>query len=459
MENTEIKPKLAVTGYRGIWGKTLNEQIAFEYARSYARMIVSEPGSKKRVLVGRDTRPSGASIFGSVKEALEKENIEVVNAGIIPTPSILLLVKKLNLDGGVMITASHNPTEYNGIKFVVRGGRLNNEIEVEKIEMFRKDLTMEERIPTPGEIENGTIDNKVFRKIHIDAVMSNIDADLIRSKNFKVTLDSINGTGALIGTELLRELGCEVNLINGEQNGNFAHPPEPLPENLTQVAKATLESNSDIGFAQDPDADRLAVINERGEIISEEYTMTLAMKNILKKTPGPVVMTASSSKVNEDVAREYGQKVFKTKQGEANVLGKILEINAPIGGEGGGGMIYPKINTSRDSLAGMGLILELIAQENKKISEIVATFPKYYMKKDKIPVTDKVDLVYDKLKKSFNDAELSEIDGPRFDWPDSSWLGVRASNTEPIIRITIEAKTPERINTLFEQVRLTLNAK
>lgn len=456
----EIKPKLAVTGYRGIWGETLNEQIAFEYARSYARMIASLPLSgKKKVLVGRDTRPSGPVIFASVREALEKENIEVINAGIIPTPSILLLVKKLNLSGGVMVTASHNPLEYNGIKFIVSPGRLTNEGEVAAIEKFRKDLTLEERILSGEETKLENVDNKEFRKIHIDEIIKNIDADLIRSKKFKVTLDPVNGTGSIITPELLRELGCDVRVINEEQNGGFAHPPEPLPQNLGQIAQAVKENNSDIGFAQDPDADRLVVINEKGEVVSEEYPLVLAVKNVLASYPGDIVINMATSSMSEDVAHGFGRKVFRTKIGEGNVVEKIISVQAIIGGEGSSGAIYPKINMARDSLVGIGLILELLAREGKKISEIVESLPKYFMKKDKIPVTENVQILYEKLKKQFPDAKVNELDGVRFDWGDASWLSVRASITEPIVRIFGEAKTEGRINSLFEEIRLTLNAK
>ena len=458
--NVEIKPKLAVTGYRGIWGESLSEQISFEYARGYAKMIASLSRSgKKKVLIGRDARKSGIKIFGSVSRALEKENIEIVNAGIIPTPSVLLLVKKLNFDGGVMITASHNPPEYNGIKFIVSPGRLTNEEEVTTIEKFRKNLTAEEKTTSISKIKEKKIDNTEFRKIHIDEIIKNIDADMIRNKRFKVALDPINGAGSIIAKELLEELGCEVYEINEMQDGTFAHEPEPLPKNLGQIAETTLESKSDIGFALDPDADRLVAVSELGQVISEEHTLALVVKNVLSKEPGDIVINIASSRTSEDVARTYGHKTFKTKVGEANVLSKMLEIGAPVGGEGGGGAIYPKINTSRDGLVCMGLILELMAKENKKISEIVETLPRYVMRKEKIPVVEKADVLFEKLKKVFPEARLTEIDGVRFDWPDLSWLSVRASITEPIIRIFGEAKTEERINSLFQTAMLTLNQK
>ncbi|MEK7140437.1 MAG: phosphoglucosamine mutase [Patescibacteria group bacterium] len=456
-----LKPKLQVTGYRGIWGESLNEQIAFEYARSYAKMITSLPysGGVRKVIVGRDARQTGPKIFESVREALEKENIEVVNAGIIPTPSILLLVNRLNLSGGIMITASHNPPEYNGVKFVAPGGRLTNESEVITIEKFRNNLSEEEKIPSLSEIKDEKIDNKEFRKIHINEILQNIDANLIRSKKFKVALDPINSAGSIITQELLRELNCQVYVINEEQNGNFTHPPEPLPQNLNEIAEAVSQSGSDIGFAQDPDADRLIVVDEKGVVISEEYTLALAIRNVSEHNPDSVVINLSTSKMSEDIARQYGREVIRTKVGEGNIVEKLVNVKGAIGGEGNGGVIYPKINTARDSLVGVGLILELMARENKTIGDIVASFPKYYMKKDKISVTEDLNLLYAKLKNNFSEAKTVELDGVYFNWPDSSWLHVRSSMTEPIIRIFGEAKTKDRINSLFEEVRLTLDSK
>lgn len=452
-----IMPKLQVTGYRGIWGESLNEQIAFEYARAFAKFIRSKGG--KKVLVGRDARPSGPQIFGSVLEAFEKENIEVVNAGIIPTPSIMLLVKKLEFDGGVMITASHNPKEYNGIKFIVPGGRVTNAEEVLAVENFRTQLTAEDKVPSRKNIRVEQIDNAEFRKIHIEEIIKHVDVNLIKNKKFKVSLDVINGAGAVIAPELLEKLGCEVTLINKAQDGTFAHTPEPLAENLNQIMDATLKNKSDIGFALDPDADRLATVDENGKYITEEHTLVLIVKNVLAKDPGDIVINIASSRMNEDVAREHGRKTFRAKVGEANVVSKMLEVKAPIGGEGGGGGIYPKINTSRDGLVCMALILELLAREDKKISEIVANLPKYFMRKEKIPIHDNVQSIYDDLKKAFSDAEVNEIDGVRFDWPDLSWVGVRVSITEPIIRIIGEAKTSERLDAIFNAVKLTLKDK
>lgn len=464
----EIKPKLSVTGYRAIWGKDLNEQIAFEYALSFAKMIAGSPsvyndGRKiKKILIGRDARQSGPMIHASVQAALEKEDLEVTYAGILPTPSMLLLVKKLNFDGGVMITASHNPIEYNGVKFIVPGGRLTNAEETAVIQKNYNSLTEQEKVLNietlkildDTKTENQT-DNSVFRRVHIDEILKNIDVELIKSKHFRVALDPVNSGGSLITQELLKELGCTVHVINSEMTGLFAHRPEPLPENLGQIARATKESGSDIGFAQDPDADRLVVVNEHGVVISEEMTLVLAIKNVLSKESGDIVINLSTSRMGEDLAESMGRKVYRTKIGEANVVQKLLEAGAPIGGEGSSGAIYPRINTARDSLVGISLVLELLARENKTVSELADSLPKYFMKKENFRVSMDLVSIYAKLKEKFKDAKINELDGIKFDFEDKSWIHIRPSNTEPLVRVFGEAKTQDRIDTLFREAKLT----
>lgn len=461
----QIKPKLSVTGYRAIWGQDLNEQIAFEYVRAFAKFVKQNGG--KKVLIGRDARQAGPIIFASAKSAFLKEGIEVIYAGILPTPTMLLLVKKLNFDGGVMITASHNPAEYNGVKFIVPGGRLTNAQETSQIQSLYDALTDEDKILEKNLeiIDDNKVDNREFRKIHIDEILKNIDVEIIKNKHFKVALDPINSGGSIITQEMLKELGCTVHIINGEMTGDFAHRPEPLPENLGQIAQATKESNSDIGFAQDPDADRLVVVNEKGEVVSEEATLVLAIKNVLSKEKGDIVINLSTSRMGQDLAESLGRKVYRTNIGEANVVQKLLETGAPIGGEGSSGAIYPKINTARDSLVGIALILELLARENKekptKISEIVESLPHYFLKKENFKLetlgADTLSTIYTRLKHIFKDGTLNESDGMKFDFDDKSWIHIRPSNTEPIIRIFGEAKTEERLDALFKEAKLTLN--
>jgi phosphomannomutase len=458
----EQKRKLNASGYRGIWGKELDQQISFEYARAFAKMIKSSGG--KKILIGRDTRKTGPLIFQAVKCAFEKEGLETEYAGILPTPSMAYLTKKLSFDGGFMITASHNPIEYNGLKPIMGTGLLTNENEAALIQKTREELTTEEQIFIPEEKDLEVVfDNYKYRRLHIEEVLKHIDVELIKSKKFRVAHDPINATGSIITRELFEELGCEVFAVNQEMTGEFAHMPEPNPANLVGLSKLATDNKVNIGFAQDPDADRLVVVNEKGEVLFEEYSIVLAIKNVLSKISNPkeqnIVLNMSTSRMGRDVAESYGAKMNFAKVGEPNVVDLIKSTNAILGGEGNGGVIYPTINFARDTLVGIGLILELFARENKSVSEIIASFPKYFMKKEKYPAPENLQPAYKKIKAMFPEAESTEVDGICLSWSDSSWIHVHPSNTEPIVRIYGEAKTQERIDSLFDQVRLTLNGK
>jgi len=452
MKFMEQKPKLTVSGYRGIWDKDLNEEIAFNFGLAFAKIIKKHNG--KKILIGRDARKTGPQVLNAIQKAFKKEETETKYIGIIPTPSVLLLVKKLSYDGAIIITASHNPPEYTGLKFVMETGLFAIQKEIDEIQEEFDEIN-EKFTPETTEIFK-EIDNKEFRKIHINEILKNIDVDLIKNKKFKVAHDPINSAGSIITKELLEELGCEVFQINKEQDGEFTHEPEPILKNLGQLAEAVSKTNSIIGFAQDPDADRLVLVNEKGEILNEEYTLALAIKNILSKNPGDIAINMSTSRMSEDIANTYNKKTYRTKVGEINVVEKMMEINAIAGGEGNGGVIYPTISLSRDSLVGIALVLELMAKENKLISELVKDLPKYVMKKDKITFNGELTMLYKNLKELFKHASLNSLDGVRFDWPDSSWVHIRPSNTEPVLRIIGEAKDEKRINTIFEEIRLTL---
>jgi len=300
-----------------------------------------------------------------------------------------------------------------------------------------------------------------FTKEHADQILAHINVEAIRARKFRVIADMINASACVMDPYLFEQLGVELIPINNIPNGKFAHKPEPLRENLSETMKAAKELKADVGFVHDPDADRLVLIDENGEVILEEYTITLVAENILSKNPGRTFVTQlSTSRMSEDVAKKYGSKYIRTAVGEPNVVEGIIKNNAIAGGEGNGGVIYPTINLVRDSFTGLSLILELLAERKKTVSELIALFPKYFMKKEKWSITDK-DLkgIILKLKTHFKDAKTNEIDGIRFDFPDNSWLHLRPSNTEPIIRLFGEAKTEERIETLFNEAKLTLNDK
>lgn len=300
-----------------------------------------------------------------------------------------------------------------------------------------------------------------FTKEHADKILANINVEAIRARGFRVVVDMINASASVMDPYLFEKLGVKLIPINNIPNGKFAHKPEPLKENLTGIVNLVKESKADLGFAQDPDADRLVIINENGEVILEEYSLALAVENILSKNSGKlIVINLSTSKMSVDIANKYKSKCILAKVGEPNVVKEIIYQKAIIGGEGNGGVIYPTINTVRDSFVGLSLVLELLAERKQTVSECVATLPKYFMKKDKWSIVDKnlKDIIL-KLKTHFKEAQTIEIDGIRLDFPDGSWLHLHPSNTEPIVRFFGEAKTEERIDALFNEAKLTLGLK
>ncbi|MFA5999870.1 MAG: phosphoglucosamine mutase [Candidatus Paceibacterota bacterium] len=296
-----------------------------------------------------------------------------------------------------------------------------------------------------------------FTKEHADQILAHVNVAAIRARKFKVAVDMINASACVMDPYLFEQLGVDLIPLNNVPNGKFSHKPEPLKENLQELATLVRESRSDIGFAHDPDADRLVMVNEKGEVISEEYSVALGIENIISKNPGRnVVINLSTSQMGADIANKYGSKCVRTKIGEGNVVAGMLANNAIIGGEGNGGIIYPTINTVRDSFTGLTLILELLAERKQSISECVDALPKYFMKKEKYPVGNNLSEIYSKLKSNFTEAEMDEQDGLRLDLPDGSWIHIRPSNTEPIVRMFGEAKDEETINELFSKVKLTI---
>ena len=298
-----------------------------------------------------------------------------------------------------------------------------------------------------------------FTKEHADKILENVNVEAIRARRFKIVVDMINASASVMDPYLFEQLGVELIALNNIPNGKFAHRPEPIKENLLEVEKTAKEVKADLGFIHDPDADRLVMIDENGEVVFEEYTLALAIENILSKNSGlAIVVNLSTSNMSADIAKKYGSKIFRTKIGEGNVVEGILSHNAIIGGEGNGGVIYPTINTCRDSFTGLALILELLAERKQTVSECIATLPKYFMQKDKFGVGADLEKMYTKLKIAFGEAQADMQDGLRLDFADSSWVHIRPSNTEPIVRIFGEAKTQEAIDALFTKVRLTLES-
>jgi phosphomannomutase len=296
-----------------------------------------------------------------------------------------------------------------------------------------------------------------FTKEHADQILTHVNVEAIRARKFKIAVDMMNASACVMDPYLFEQLGVELIPLNNVPNGKFTHQPEPRKENLSDIAKLVKESKSDLGFAQDPDADRLVIINEMGEVISEEYSLVLAIENVLSKNPGrAIVINLSTSQMSADMAKKYGSKCFLTKVGEGHVVEGIFAHNAIVGGEGNGGVIYPAINAVRDSFVGLALVLELMVEKKQTVSQLVAALPKYFIKKDKWPMGADLNEMYKKLKSHFKGAQTDEQDGLRLDFNDSSWIHLRPSNNEPIIRLFGEAKTQQRIDSLFEEIRLTL---
>jgi phosphomannomutase len=474
------KQRINVSGYRGIWGDTLTKEVVVLYTRAFVSFL-KEKNPNPTILIGRDGRESGPEIREIIMNELKNLEVKGIDGDILPTPTVLFSVRKHGYTGAIIITASHNPIEYNGLKFVNDSAlftikeevdQINKyyEEEIEKFEKAQKENIASGSITKAAEPSTSKKPSKVllrangsnillkspnFPKEHVDQILAHVNVEAIKARKFKVVADMINASACVMDKYLFEQLGVDLIPINDTPNGKFGHRPEPLRENLVETERIAKESGIDIGFVHDPDADRLVVINEHGEVISEEYSIALAIENVLSKNKGrPIVLNLSTSQRGADIAKKYGSEVFRTKVGEGFVVEGMLKHNAIISGEGNGGIIYPAINTCRDSFTGIALILELMAERNKTISELVSEVPQYIIKKDKWSVVGvNLNEIYTKLKSIFNEATYDEQDGIRFDFPDNSWIHLRPSNTEPIIRLFGEAKTQERIDGLFEEAK------
>jgi phosphomannomutase len=473
----QIQPKLTVSGYRGIWGESLTNEIVENYTNAFIKFLKENINDNPTILIGRDGRESGPEIRETIIKTLNNLGINFVDGDVLPTPTVLFAVKKHKYDGAIIITASHNPREYNGLKFITNKALFTNEDEVEIIKNNYEQEKLERELIVLGSSSQAVEPRKAkiqqnfmradennessenfslisFPKEHANQIIQNINVEKIRSQKFKVAVDMINASACVLDPYLFEQLGVELVPLNDIPNGIFAHKPEPLRENLGEITNLVREKNCNLGFAHDPDADRLIVINENGVAISEEYTLALGTEAVLSKNPNnKVVINMSTSQMNKDIAEKYGGVCIRTKVGEANVVAGMIESDAIIGGEGGGGIIYPTINMARDSFVSLALILELLAERNQTVGECITTLPKYEMLKDKVPIVGSLEEMYLKMKNHFTDCQRNELDGLRLDFSDSSWIHLRPSNTEPIVRLYGEAKTKEEIEKLFEEVK------
>ena len=431
---------ISISGVRGIVGENLTASIATEYGCAFGTFLKDRCTSlnkKLSVCLGRDSRPSGQMLLPAVASGLCSVGIDVIDLGIVSTPGVSVMVKHLGCAGGVVITASHNPVQYNGIKLLLDNGTAPPADAAGQIKQyfFNKRFT-----PAESAHRGKITSNDQTDTVHIAGVLAIVDKKVIAAKKFKVVLDSVNGAGGRVAKKMLAELGCTVSAINDEPTGLFAHPPEPLAENLKDLCKEVKAKEADLGFGLDPDADRLAIVDENGAYIGEEYTLALAAKHIFSKKTGRAATNLSTSRMIDDIAQKAGGQVIRTPVGEANVAAAMLQHNCIIGGEGNGGVIDLRVSPVRDSLVGMAFVLQLMAETGKTISQLVSDIGGYYMIKDKFAVEQsQVRQILESAKKEFAYALVSDIDGYRFAF-DDGWLHIRASNTEPIVRVIVEAK-------------------
>ncbi len=424
---------ITVSGLRGIVGTSLTDDIARRYAAAFAQEM---PGGL--FVVTRDGRDNGPQLVAPVCEGLIQGGAtKILDGQIAATPTTGVLVRKTGAVGGVQISASHNPSEYNGLKLFSSAGRvLPTTLGKEVLERFHaRSPNVSENPICPTQTISDTI------SAHWSLVAQTINLERIRAELFRVLLDANHGSGSLLGQRLLEELGCQVTMVGATPDGKFSHPPEPTSKNLANVVQQVVQANAAIGFCQDPDADRLALIDENGRYLGEEYTLAICVNHILRAMPGPIVTNCSTSRMSEDLANLYGVGFHRSAVGEANVVDKMLEVGAILGGEGNGGCIDPRVGLVRDSFVGMALVLDAMAERNMPISALADELPCYSICKTKIELAaEDVADGLDALQRHFGSAAHNRLDGLRLDWPDR-WLLVRASNTEPIVRAVAEAPT------------------
>ena len=426
----------SASGLRGIVKDDFSPEIIDRYIASF---IITQ--NIKHCVIGRDGRQSGKDISQLVIDSLTKYGINLDNCDLATTPTMQLMTEKEKYDGGIVITASHNPSEYNGLKFLQKDGTF---LSPDQCDNLFASVDNQEKINESKVIGKVSLYNSA-NKEHINKVLGAhcIESDNINSKKFKVVIDAVNGAGSEILPELLQSLGCEVIMINCSGDGNFTRIPEPLAPNLKDLENKVIEVGADIGFATDPDGDRLSIVSNGGKAIGEEYTLVLAFKNFIKYKESMVVTNLSTSKMIDSISSGS----IRTKIGEAHVVEKMKELNIPIGGEGNGGVILNEVHLGRDSLVAAAMVLNLLSEENKSINDIVDEIPSYIFIKDKVAIDDSID--FDSLATLFDCDEINTDDGIKFSWSEK-WIHIRKSNTEPIIRIFAEAKTENEVNSLIQ---------
>lgn len=443
---------VSISGVRGIVGESLTPEVVVNYAGAfgeYCKRHTLKSARTPEVIVGRDGRITGKVITNLVSSTLLSTGVSVRALGVCPTPTVALAVEKLNAAGGISVTASHNPLEWNGLKFFAPSGLFLNADENKKVWAIAD--AKDARFATWQQFGQHQSDDTWIRK-HVDAVLSlpYLRLDVVRRRKLKVVVDAVNAAGGVIVPMLLNEMGCDVVEVNCDVSGVFAHTPEPLPENLGELCRRVTAERADLGIAVDPDVDRLVLITERGEPYGEEYTIATAVRFVLDRerqmgrTPqAPVVINLSTTRAVEDIAAAYGVPVVRTPVGEINVATKMREVGALIGGEGSGGVILPAVHTGRDAVVGIALLLQMLAEFDGTLSALKARLPQYHIAKDRVVLPSPDLALQQVLTELPSSARINTDDGIRIDFPDS-WVHLRKSNTEPLVRVIAEAPTKEQ---------------
>jgi len=439
------KPIISVSGLRGVVGQSLTPEVAIRYAVAFAAVLPPGP-----VLVARDSRPSGTMLLEAISAGLRGAGREAIHGGILSTPTVGVLVHSLQAAGAIQVSASHNPPEYNGMKLFDGSGRVIPARFGEKVlaayHEGKASWASHDHVGSRSECDQGAA-------VHLKSILRLVDVDRIGEQQFRVVLDANHGAGGQLGKMLLESLGCEVTVLGGEPDGQFEHPPEPTVENLATVATKVRSLQADVGFCQDPDADRLAIIDAAGRCLSEEYTLAICVRHILQTRQGPIVANCATSQMTQMIAAQHGVPFIRTAVGEANVVDAMIEHRALFGGEGNGGPIDPRVGWVRDSFVGMALVLDAMAARRMTVAQLADELPPCCILKTKVRVPiDKVDSSLRALENRFPRASVDRTDGLRLDWQDR-WLLVRPSNTEPVVRIIAEGPTTAVSGELCEMAK------
>lgn len=454
----------SISGIRGTIGGPSGDGLGgvdiVKFTAAYAEYIKRISGGKTgKIVVGRDARISGPMVSHLVIGTLMSMGFDVINIGLATTPTTELAVTGEDACGGIILTASHNPVQWNALKLLdSKGEFLTDAAGKEVIRIAEtEEFVFADVMDLGSEYVNDT-----WGERHIEMVKSLqvVDVEAIKKANFTVAVDAVNSVGGVVIPRLLKALGVKnVIELNCEPTGHFAHTPEPIPENLTQIADLMKDGNADVGFVVDPDVDRLAIVMENGEMFVEEYTLVAVADYILQLTPGSTVSNLSSSRALRDVTRRHGCEYSAAAVGEVNVVAKMKETGAVIGGEGNGGVIYPELHYGRDALVGVAVFLTLLAKSGKTVSELKKTYPAYQIAKNKIQLTPDIDVdgILLAVKEKFAGCDITDIDGVKIDFPES-WVHLRKSNTEPIIRIYSEAETMEKADALAEEIKKVISS-